>query len=92
MINIRKIEQDKLLHFIANCAIDAVVTILCAIFLNPFIAMGIGFVVSMIVAWGKEYFYDKKMGHGVYNKKDILYGLYGSICETISILLLIIVI
>ena len=64
------IKVDKLLHFNANAGITFVVSNILMFFINAFLSIGIGTLVSIIIAFLKEYVYDKKMGHGVFNKED----------------------
>lgn len=84
-----EIKTDKLLHFIANAIIVWVVANVLMFFINPFISVGIGFAVSVMVALWKEYIYDKKQGHGVFNKEDLKFGILGTIAMTIAMICII---
>ena len=87
-----EIKTDKLLHFIANAAITWFVTNVFMFFINPFISIGIGFAASVVVALWKEYIYDKKQGHGVFNKEDLKSGIFGTIAMAIAMIFIIIAI
>ena len=88
---LRSIGQDKLLHFIGNAAISFFVFFVFVLFLNPYISVGIGFALSSLIAWLKEYIWDYKMGKGVYNKKDMMFGIVGAFSESLAILLTILI-
>lgn len=87
MIKLREIKQDKLLHFIGNAGISVLAASALSFFLNPFISIGVGMVLSFLVAWFKEYIYDKKMGKGVFNLEDLKFGTYGAVTGSIGLLL-----
>lgn len=87
-----QIQQDKLLHFIANAMITWVFFIVLFLFFNPIISLISAFFISLIIAALKEYIWDFKMKKGVANFKDFLFGLFGSLFESISILIILILI
>ena len=86
------IEKDKLLHFIFGAGIMAEFAIIFMLFLNPYISVLIGFLLSNVVSVLKEYIWDDKLGHGVFSKKDMCYGFCGSLAESIFLLLTILII
>ena len=86
--NLYEIKTDKLLHFIANAAITWFVANVLMFFINPFISIGAGFIASVIVALWKEYIYDKKQGHGVFNKEDLKFGIFGTIAMAIAMVVI----
>lgn len=88
---IRQIEQDKLLHFIANAIIVWIISFILIFFINPYVSILCGFLISALIAWAKEYIWDFKMGKGVYNIKDILYGIIGAFLESLSLTLIILI-
>lgn len=88
---LRQIGQDKLLHFIANAIIAWIISVILMIFMNPYISILIGFLVSSLIAFAKEYIWDFKMGKGVYNVKDFLYGISGAFLESLSLIIMIII-
>lgn len=87
-----EIKTDKLLHFIANAVITWFVANVLMFFINPFISIGVGVVASILVALWKEYIYDKKQGHGVFNKEDLKFGVFGTIAMALVIALIVIAI
>lgn len=89
---LRQIGQDKLLHFIANAIIAWIISVLLMIFMNPYISILIGFLVSSLIAFAKEYIWDFKMGKGVYNIKDMIFGVIGSFLESLSLIIITIII
>jgi ABC-type transporter Mla maintaining outer membrane lipid asymmetry permease subunit MlaE len=86
---LREIGQDKLLHFISNAIIAWAISFILMFFINPYISILCGFVFSSFIAWAKEYIWDLKMNKGVYNNKDILFGIIGAFLESLSLLLMI---
>lgn len=89
---LRQIGQDKLLHFIANAIIAWIISVLLMIFMNPYISILIGFLVSSLIAFAKEYIWDFKIGKGVYNIKDMIFGVIGSFLESLSLIIITIII
>lgn len=87
-----EIKQDKLLHYIFGAEIMAIISILFMLFLNPYISILVGFLFSDIVSFLKEYIWDKKMGHGVFSKEDLYYGIAGSLSESLIFLLVVILV
>ena len=86
------IEKDKLLHFIFGAGIMAESAVLFMLFLNPYISVLFGFLFSNVVSVLKEYIWDDKLGHGVFSKKDIYYGLFGSVLESLILLFTVLII
>jgi hypothetical protein len=74
-----QVEIDKIYHFAAGAVIAGVTTSLCyRITKKNNLSMGIGFVAGCAANFAKEYIWDKKLGHGIFNKNDIISGCAGS--------------
>lgn len=85
---LRKIQQDKLLHFIANAIITFFIFVIFSFFTSSIISLASAFVISLLVATAKELVWDKALKKGVCNFKDFIWGFFGTLFESISIIIL----
>lgn len=86
------IELDKLLHLVCGIIMSqCLVLALSPIMTNTFLPVLLSFIISSLVAYGKELVYDKALGHGTYEIKDFFateIGIgYGTITSIIFLLL-----
>lgn len=79
---------DKILHDYAGELIAGFSTILLVLFtINPFLSIGVGFVIAVIVGYLKEWLYDKKMGKGTYDMDDFKAVIIGALRMSIILAL-----
>lgn len=87
-------EKDKVLHLIAGfvIALLSYAFFMCIIPTFPWWCLLIGALTSALASVGKELVYDKWMGKGVFNWKDLWAGLIGDGAFALAAALLILII
>ena len=89
-MNIREIESDKLLHFIAGMVMFMILFRIGVIFMPMRCSYIISYFISVFASYAKESVYDRHMKKGVYNIRDFYAGLIGStVALALDLLLLI---
>lgn len=79
---------DKILHDYAGELIAGFSTILMVLLtINPYLSIGVGFIVATIVGYLKEWLYDKKMGKGTYDMDDFKAVVVGALRMSIILVL-----
>lgn len=79
---------DKILHDYAGELIAGFSTILMVLLtINPYLSIGVGFIVATIVGYLKEWLYDNKMGKGTYDMDDFKAVVVGALRVSIILAL-----